>query len=111
MNPGLKLDALIGKHVMGDEGYTVVIPCPDRDPYCQTTHTSTSYMPYSTDIFYAWQVVEKFKYRFLFFSDAFKEGLWECKLVDSDRSEDYVNGTTAPHAICLAALKAMGFEK
>lgn len=120
MNPGPELDALVAKHVMGDEGYTVVTPCPDGDSQCLTMHTATRYKPYSTDIACAWQVVEKMRphaFRITVFAEENDIGI---QVVNPSKPGPYVSAevysqidkcVSVPHAICLAALKVMGFEK
>jgi hypothetical protein len=117
MKPGRELDALIAEKVMGlftngepDFGYTYeTIP------------------PYSTDIAAAWEVVEKMVSRmgygdlhFLWEGPIFKpedkyltaEGYplgttcWYIRLENAGRRH-IICAPTAPHAICLAALRAL----
>ena len=78
---------------------------------------------YSTDIAAAWQVVERMTatHRASVHHYPHVNNWWQCVLDIRDnklrfpveRSHDgdeYANAPTAPHAICLAALKAVGVE-
>lgn len=69
--------------------------------------TLTSVPPYSTDISAAWEVVEKLSEQgiFLRLSSISGAGKWRCYMLGMT---PYVD--TAPHAICLAALRAVGWE-
>lgn len=65
----------------------------------------------STNIKHAWEVVEKFPACFRL-EKTFKDGLfagWFCE-VSSDSESFTARGQTAPLAICLAALEAVGIE-
>ena len=122
MRPGRELDALVAEHVMGIK----VIRSPKfKDPcIAEKRHLRNlpwvmcSVEPYSTDIAAAWEVVEKFEYRTIVFRHDVK--LWgvELSLEWADPRDEhyphndpfYGDGLTAPHAICLAALKAVGYE-
>lgn len=98
MKPGRELDALIAEKVMG----------------FWDTHAAqygeTPVPPYSTDIAAAWQVTEKFEGVNVL---THKNG-WQVQLVPRNSKLAYdvhiANGTTAAHAICLAALKAKGIS-
>ncbi len=113
MNPGRELDALVDEKVM-HEG-----PCA-REDYgigngfrrCECgavgrwNEDFVHYRPYSTNISAAWQIVEKLKAQdpALFFQLANSiNRKWECQCGDGWSESD-----TAPRAICLAALKAVG---
>lgn len=89
MSPGPELDKLIHTHIF----------------------TMSDILPYSTEIAAAWQVGEKFDYRYLWFDKDNVTGngfnMWECKLQAKD---EYVYADTPSHAICLAALAAKGVE-
>lgn len=86
LKPGRELDALVAEKVMGGE-----------------------LRPYSTDISAAWEVVEKYKWAEpeLRYSDE-----QHCWVFSLHKASGYPNecGDTAPHAICLAALRAVGYE-
>ncbi len=68
--------------------------------------------PFSTDIAAAWEVVEKLLGRFQFTLNSLEDGLgwyaefgaWNEKIYQAYDE----NAETVPHAICLAALKAVG---
>lgn len=114
--PGRELDALVAEKVMGlkprneFEGNTVVPP-----HYTVYLRGNTVYMPrYSTDIAAAWEVVEKMKEmgcvdiqalhgaHYQVQIDRYDGKSWETAFVESTQ------GDTAPHAISLVALKAVG---
>ncbi len=65
--------------------------------------------PYSTDITAAWEVVEKVKdWNFSLYRDY---SFWVCELASLYESPLHLaRSQTAAHAICLAALKAEGFD-
>lgn len=105
MNPGRELDALISEKIFGmkvtvpsDNGF---LPMPPH---------------YSTNIRAAWEVFEKVA-RMVddpwagFVFDG-KKGVWRCHFDRQTPGGVSERGTaisdTAPHAICLAALKAVG---
>lgn len=105
MKAGRELDALIAEKVMGIEPHIIGI------------ENMMIYLPYSTDISAAWEVVEK-----MISIRPEKEPNAEFALVQ--RSKEWLCGyelyeswycsasaLTAPHAICLAALKAVGYEE
>lgn len=121
MIAGRELDALIAEKVMGLMEFSA-----HAGPHKASmgwgkpgdTVLQLIQLPnYSTDIAAAWTIVK--------FIDAwglaneFKlgqdyEGLWNCIFKGTRkgkpfRGEDY-NGDTAPHAICLAALKVIGHQ-
>ena len=67
---------------------------------------------YSTDLREAWRVFEKFHSRYLFWNPDLVKG-WECKLSNTRETakaagKPYVYAESAPVAICLAALFAIG---
>jgi hypothetical protein len=102
MTPGPKLDALVAEKVMG-----LVIPSrPGWGP-----------KPYSTDIAAAWEVVEKFGHFHIqtVFGDGSVDSFGEMIRVRLTTEATLQGRTmesiaeTAPHAICLAALKAVGY--
>lgn len=122
MKPGRDLDALVAEKVMGwlnNEKDTLAPGMwgimdwrADGTPFLAANFPS-----YSTDITAAWEVVDRLS------SDGSwvlhgQEGLgWEAELNYQNgrflQNEDTVSigrGNTAPHAICLAALKAEGID-
>ena len=129
MNPGRELDALIAEKVMGlknirkDGGFAHFVE-PD---YVHGNHPQrNSGIPiphYSTDIAAAWEVVEKispiriekheravggFIYRVSIVSEV---NNWEgCGRFPAGYNWS-IEKETAPHAICLAALRAVGYKE
>lgn len=66
---------------------------------------------YSTSIEAAWAVVEKMNDRFaVSFSCCSQAVEWHCELSCSENVHFSAKGGTAPLAICLAALDAVGVE-
>jgi hypothetical protein len=116
MNPGPELDALVAEKVMGwtiDKlhGFTVVInPEMKKNDWIAFLNGFSPYPAYSTDIAAAWSVVKKFDYLYLFRSPEINDGMYECKLTMADERKYYALSESAPHAICLAALRAVGVE-
>lgn len=111
MKAGLELDALIAEKVMGWHfvGTFTLDPELNCDRWARDQNGLERYFhevpKYSTDIAAAWQVVEKMivysEHHFLLD----KGGAWLCRFREGGLSP----GETAPHAICLAALKAVGW--
>lgn len=119
MNPGKELDALIAEKVMGYETEIIngdpvsKVPGICGTEGCAIHFTKTPH--YSTDIAAAWEVVEKLQLKFK-----------TIDIVATTRSDTYVgpcfvifdpygnvlsDSSEAPHAICLAALKVVGYEE
>jgi hypothetical protein len=112
VKPGRELDALVAEKVMGIE--------VDRAPWGELYVGKEGYdvVPaYSTDIAAAWEVVEKVtretEKRFTlwqaptYYVARFKHYDYWHEGCDS-RQALQAKADTAPHAICLAALKAVG---
>lgn len=115
MKPGRELDALIAEKVMGlkrSDHWPVVDLREDRSrPLDRWDDDQGNIVPlpaYSTSIEAAWEVVEKI---------ASLKNCWRLRLEKHPQgwSVDFETewkvelvAETAPHAICLAALKAMG---
>lgn len=93
MKPGRELDLLVAEKIFGWSPSQV--------------YDKHSYLSYSTDISAAWEVVEKVKSEYSVTIDTCleHEGKWLCTF-----AYHQVEGDSAPHAICLAALKAKGVE-
>lgn len=123
--PGRELDALVAEKVMGRQVTWEDSQEDDDQDDCYFLDENGNYswsacVPrYSTDIAAAWQVVEKLdllgvrlvpgheSYGEVSFSLGRRSdnGLW---VLGDDRSlEPGVEGESAPHAICLAALKVV----
>ncbi len=109
LQPGPELDALISEKVMD---LSVVRPSEDPETwYIEVIEGNEQPVPkYSKFIAWAWEVVEQF--------NTFEIGkrgpsLSEiyCSLTRYEPEQFGVSsGTTVPHAICLAALKAVGYS-
>lgn len=113
MNVGRELDALVAEKVMGLNIRPVVHEyglspqlklAPGSINYVGTYTEIPEVPPYSTDIAAAWGVVEKLRERGFGFS--LNDG-WIAWFL-AGRSDWHADAETAPHAICLAALKAVG---
>jgi hypothetical protein len=106
INPSRELDALIAEKVMGLAVFNGMIfrYIQDYKEGDVATAESCPIPKYSTDIAAAWEVVDKLGGDFVLH----RKTAWECVFFlgrdkyFQDRSE------TAPHAICLAALKTVG---
>jgi len=111
-----ELDALVAEKVtefvVWPEGHEL-IPA-------SYSHTRTDLVPhYSTSIADAWQVVEEVSRQHEIYVSGYKDR-WEATVVRlkiecthcSSHSHEYIDAEaeTAPLAICLAALKAVGVE-
>lgn len=132
MKPGRELDALVAEKVMGlvvdldnskyFDGTQVATRKEDFGAIGEAVQTiSGVYHPrlswplphYSTDIAAAWEVVERLSAENWIFDllEGAHEGAspWRAHFMrEGERSNGY--GDSAPHAICLAALKAVGVK-
>lgn len=101
MNPGRDLDILVHEHVMGES------PPPAIGDHSQTYNVPR----YSEDISAAWLVVEKFG-TFYAGESSPERHHWTLPYEDEEGAPCWSigEGESAPHAICLAALKAVGFQ-
>jgi hypothetical protein len=105
LRAGRELDALVAEKVMGEldkineREFHLMIPSGATLPH------------YSTRIEDAWQVVEKLATDDVYICiDRYDNKTWQC-IIDLDGMSEIVGSvTTAPLAICLAALKAVGYE-
>lgn len=125
MNPGRELDHIISTKIFGIDYF-------DTWKEIETAHPSIRFPPdlpgYSTNIRAAWEVVEKLRSLSQYggsnsnidFSieqkNRLENGKWcvetDCLKPDHNGhfKKVWVHADTAPHAICLAALKAVGCE-
>ena len=100
-----ELDALVAEKVMGwrrREGRWLV---PDR------VYSRRNCPRYSTSIAAAWQVVERFEERVAIEGPVTTSDIWRCSIWtswDENRESSVADTTSAPRAICLAALRAVG---
>lgn len=121
MQPGRELDALVAEKVMGlpvkwatDPYREIGMPEKGRQPYLKGVAGGVYYdwadVPkYSTDIAAAWAVVERFtRLNYDVALHTTREG-WTCAFRGALLA-DAAQAPTAAHAICLAALKAVGWE-
>lgn len=116
LEPGRELDKLIAEQVMGlkDVGWRdgEVMGIPHRfleHGDASGGYPSGSVPYYSTWIEAAWGVVESLLPHFDFDLDCFvreEEPIFVASFNDTLQG----NGDTAPHAICLASLKAVGYD-
>ena len=132
MEAGRELDALVAEKVMGlSAPWDENTPCPycgEIMRYCGQRSWCTScsewrygpYKEYSEDISAAWEVVEKLRKSYRVRIHEFGSG-WQASLEIKDgrlrypieishEGDESANSDTAPHAFCLAALKAVGVE-
>ena len=120
MNPGRELDALIAEKIMGipvykegDEAQTFIggagyDPCKHHVYKLLDGRVAGWFPCYSTDISAAWEVVERANLFLEINMCKHFTGRW----LVTDISNEGVLGKSRslPHAICLAALKAVGHE-
>lgn len=107
MNLSRELDVLIAEKIFGWQRLPNFIPArwsvPGAPP--QSNTPSIEDIPnYSTDICAAWKIVDKIKLlKFAFLGQTINGdwGVWS----NDEEWEEF--GRTAPHAMCLAALKVM----
>lgn len=106
MKPGLELDVLIAKNVMGlpvaegEAAHYIRVSVWDEELVLRPVPL------YSTDIAAAWQVINTLDE--LISLNQIKGGGWECVVYTLEGYKIKAIGETAAHAICLAALEAKG---
>lgn len=101
MIPGRELDALIAEKVMG-------LRCPDWISCGRGRGAwEHSLKHYSTDISAAWEVVEKLNLLERFELSRRDKKFTITTYSQYENHSIYVEAPTAPHAVCLAALKVM----
>jgi hypothetical protein len=114
-----KIDRLVAEKVMGfeTEGFewskgTMQFVYKDTGAALITKNIPY----YSSNIADAWQVVEKLRSRYVYIDLTNNDDLYCCELMEQDWENEsryftyYTDAETAPLAICLAALKAVGVE-
>lgn len=106
MKPGRELDALVAENVFGIESTTI---SPTGIDVLVKKGTVRPIPHYSTNIAAAWEVVERFSYFTITQSKLDKE-LYHAEFKGRLGEFFIAEGESAPHAICLAALKAVGVE-
>lgn len=113
MKPGRELDALVAEKVMG---WVIGSDHISHDGIGFSRQYLDIALPrFSTDIFAAWKVVEKLhSLGFKIGVDAQTNSYSACVVATLEKGIYKVVANevkeTAPHAICLAALKAVGVE-
>lgn len=130
METGRELDIVVAEKVMGwfwqnpfsqyAEVKLLVPPIGDKKRHWGGVYDNgiPDWLPnYSTNIADAWQVLEKldseFKVEIRSIDDSceFVENKWTCSFKNKISAKVCrVYAETAPHAICLAALGAMGYQ-
>jgi len=105
MEAGRELDIAIAEKVMGlvviveDDGYAFYL-----DSGSSSVRADECLIPdYSTNIKNAWEVVEKIEEITSFYMHSSKT-----VVLHSFLNGPMISGETTPHAVCLAALKAVG---
>jgi len=117
MEAGRELNALVAEHVMGLEK----LGCHDGNCFYHIEMGGKGFKglakSYSTAISPAWEVVEKLRESKMALSVMhvfeFADQKWAyIAKVETYNKADFISDIreTAPHAICLAALKAVGYE-
>lgn len=112
-----KLDVLVAERVMR---WRRVVVLPEINRWMVSDSQWSGYYVFdwspSTDITDAWQVVEKMR-QDLWLVNISGGHFWDCEIIDmsiedEDRG-DYAarNKETAPLAICIAALRAVGVDE
>lgn len=119
--PGRELDALVAEKVMGwrvdfdsRRHWTELADISlDRLVFTEPNgifhgeQSINDIPPYSTDVGTAWQVVERMKERGGCNVLTYPSGVVQCWI----NGEHHAVANTAPHAICLAALRAIGADQ
>jgi len=111
MKAGRELDALIAEKVMdekiGSGHRSMIVHGPFEECDC-ISHDEAGVLPrYSTQIADAWLVVEKMRERSFRWVINSENHNWDIYLEDRRMGRGEGHTTTAPLAICLAALNAM----
>lgn len=122
MKPGRDLDILIAEKVMGysvggpHEGVFTMYKQKQNAPTGQYDSWHGELPNYSEDMIAAWQVVEKINrwhFSIARHGMTFDPSGWiyEAKFVGVIKDSTIeAEGETVPHAICLAALKVVGYK-
>lgn len=129
MKPGKELDALVAEHVMGfyvnrflytyiHDGKTkecttwMIDPKRKEEPAQTRQDITINPIPYSTDIAMAWKVADKIRhFSRLYDFEIYAYGDNQFTATFTTNKEYIAHSDeSAPHAICLAALNAVGYE-
>jgi len=92
MDAGPELDAAIAEKIMGI----------GRHP----SNVDNPYPKYSTNIEAAWEVVEEIAKQGFMVQIQYRKGAW-IRIFHQSSTKAIATADTAPHAICLAALKVV----
>lgn len=117
MSPGRALDVLIAEKVMGLEvqkdrivrgfmGVALDLPSSEDPVEFFIGDTNKRVLKYSTDIEAAWMVVEKSNILRDYLLYQHHDG-W---IIQSHSEIPFCEGWSAPHVICLSALKAVEYK-
>lgn len=117
MEAGRELDALIAEKVMAlaviDYGEGCLYFVAEPGTCGQACRNHTHMLPhFSEDFIAAFKVVENLRRDFAFELEIIPhdQAKWLCTFTDiAHRRKFYGEERTGPHAICLAALKAVGY--
>lgn len=113
MTAGRELDALVAEKVMG---HRIFQPPPlTLDQAWEVRPNNTEgrpLLPYSTDIIAAWQVVAKLmdSHFMVSVNCSHESGWWAVVYPSSGPAIESEYASSGPHAICLAALEAVGIK-
>ena len=108
LQPGPELDAMIVEKVMG---WKICFTDPTYGFWIGEHYRTFHDFKPSTSIAHAWEVVEKMGMVTIEDGgESVGKPEWSVGFVDTYGDWIHGEGSTAPHAICLAALKAMGEE-
>lgn len=109
MIAGRELDALVAEKVMGMKVYRRVGEDGPNPQYKEIEkvpeHCAVIYPPYSTDISAAWEVLLLDKFCCWAMKHDHESKLFSVE-IEFNGNRYFAQADTAPHAICLAALKA-----
>jgi len=114
VKPGRELDALVAEKVFGCKTAwamnreNVFCGCAGRPHGAPVvSYGAAPVKNYSTDIAAAWEVVGRFGDEFILERWPEFRNTWRTSF---QRDREWASAATAPHAICLAALRAVGHE-
>lgn len=113
-----KVDVLVAVHVFNIKNITIDFADEIYWKVCVKSLMREDHIScYSTLLTSTWDIVRKFDYLYLFRSKDFKNGQWECKLLEQQsvtgnfqKDVYYAWAETEQLAICYAGLKAVGFD-
>ena len=105
LRPGRVLDATMA-HIFG---WAYVSYSPDGDPRVHDPYGGMHCCPkYSTDLNDAWLLIRDLEHCDFNLRKDYDFEFWICQIRPPNARAYEIRGITAPHAICLAALKVKG---